>query len=126
MFLGRYISIHFWLLGVVLLMASFCFKGVVRPIFAVIAGLLIGLSRGSIAHNAYIYVSNMKGKEVVIPGIIDGDPIYKEGQTRFVASSDSGGSYYVSIRREVAISDGDKIVVSGKLSDGFGVYVAAI
>ena len=107
-------------------MASFCFKGVIRPIFAVIAGLLIGLSRGSISHNAYIYVSNMKGKEVVISGIIDGDPVYKEGQTRFVVSNDSGGSYYVSIRREVVISDGDKIVASGKLSDGFGVYVAAI
>ena len=107
-------------------MASFCFKGILRPIFAVMAGLLIGLSRGSIAHNAYIYVSDMKGKEVTISGIVNGDPIYKERQTRFVVSGSSGGSYYVSVRREMAISDGDKIVVSGKLSDGFGVYVAAI
>ena len=124
--LGRFAAVRLAVFAVIFLIFSFCFKGIVRPIFAIIAGLLVGLSRGAVVYDLYDYLANESGREVVIIGNISNYPTEKEEKIRFELSSERGDIFYVTTSNGVSLGYGDRVTVKGKISEGFGKYPIAI
>ena len=100
-------------------------------VVALIAGMVLAFFRVSAELKGQDYVRQLWGMEVVVGGVIDGDPETDEGVTKFKIKDlkfgeegvESTGSLYVSGARNEELARGDKVVLSGKLSEGFGTYV---
>ncbi len=99
----------------------------------IIAGLLIGLWRGSVVSSQLRVFEHIVGRTVTISGnVIDdpndgnhGDMDIRLGHLS-VGAQPVPGKLWVSTIVNVKILRGDVVTVKGKLSDGFGSYPAAM
>lgn len=102
-------------------------------ILALVAGIVLAFFRISFNLLDEEYVRQFYGQTIEVAGIVDGDPDMddgttklKLGQLRFGEESNTkNGVSFVSLKTNTKIERGDKLLLKGRLSDGFGVYVGS-
>ncbi|MBR3138679.1 ComEC/Rec2 family competence protein [Candidatus Saccharibacteria bacterium] len=118
-------------LAVVLLMVVYLKPKYVFLVFALIAGMILIFFRTAGELKDEAYVRQFDGLNVVVTGTINGDPESDELITKFkltkLAFGESGeyevdSSVYVSVNKNEELARGDRIVLEGKMLDGFGTY----
>ena len=99
----------------------------------VIAGGLLGLWRGSVAQHDISMYSNQFGQHVRLTGKVTEDPeTNKRGELvlRLGAISDHGrslgGELWVTTSNHPGLQRSDRVVIDGKLTEGFGSFAASI
>jgi competence protein ComEC len=102
--------------------------------FVVIAGLVIGLWRGSITQMELTPYHRLVGHSATITGTVTEDvDIGKDDEATIIRLKVSEieqrpmtGNIWVSTTTTADIKRGDHITVNGKLSDGFGSFAASV
>jgi competence protein ComEC len=101
--------------------------------FIVVAGLLIGLWRGSILQSQLEIYKNIIGHQVQLAGVIGDDPDSgKHGEVllRLASVTINGhavaGKAWISTSRASDMKRSDKVIVSGKASEGFGSFAVSM
>jgi len=99
----------------------------------VIAGLLVGLWRGSLLESQLVVYENMMNHTVTLSGKVTDDPDAgqrDETLLRLGNISVDGhmvsGKVWVSAEKAGDIKRGDRVTVQGAVSEGFGSFAAAI
>ena len=99
----------------------------------IVAGLLIGLWRGSVLDGELAVYQQLYGKSVEISGTVSDDPdVGERGESRLRLTHLSlqgeriSGKLWASLDRAGDIKRGDIVVVSGVLDKGFGGFAAVI
>lgn len=98
----------------------------------VVAGVLISLVRISGELVGQSVVKKYVGEAVEIVGIIKADPDTDESGTKYkltkliINGKSVRGTIFVSGGKDEKLERGDKVVLSGKMSGGFGVYAGAM
>ncbi len=96
-----------------------------------VAGMVVSFFRVANELAGENYVRQFFSQNIIVSGVIDGDAETDEAGTNFkikdLCFGESGeyktaGSIYVSGFRNSKIMRGDTVVLSGKLSEGFGIY----
>ncbi len=126
----NYFSSSIWILGMsFLLVFAFLKPKFSFMVIALIAGMILAFFRVSAELESENYIRQFYGQTVQVSGEIDGDPETDEGGTKFKLKNlefggefKTGGSLYISERKNEKLARGDKIELSGKLSEGFGTY----
>ena len=106
-------------------------------IIALVAGMILALFRISDEVYDGNYIKQFYGQEIQLMGVVDGDPGTSEKDVSFKlknlrfgegCTDDDGdcynvsGSLYVSGGKDEALMRGDTIILSGKLTEGFGTF----
>lgn len=100
-------------------------------VIALIAGMILAFFRSSIELIGENYVRQFYGQTVIVSGVIDGDPETDESGTKFKLKDlkfgengeySTSGNLYISEYKNEKLARGDIIVLSGKMSAGFGTY----
>ena len=123
-----------WLVVGVLILTIALWKRLVMIIpMAIIAGLLIGLWRGSVMSSQLAIYKNVVGKTVVIAGKVADDPDDdSHGVTKLRIGDVTAGGHsvagkvWVSTHARAPIKRGDIVTVKGKVSEGFGSFGATM
>lgn len=123
-----------WLVVVVLLLVlTFWQRNLSVVPLVVLAGLLVGLMRGSVTQSEMSVYQKLIGREAIFSGVISED--VNEGEKgelvlRLDNLSMSGdslpGKIWVSLGGSVELRRSDRVTVSGELSEGFGSFAAAM
>lgn len=99
----------------------------------IIAGIILGLWRGSILESQLIIYQSIIDKQVTLSGTVGDDPdVGKHGEMLLRLNSvavnrhDIAGKVWISLDRDGDIKRGDHVVVSGRISEGFGNFSAVI
>lgn len=118
------------LLGLILIAAV---SRVYMIVVAVVAGMLIGLWRGSVATNELYAYSELIGKSVSVTATISDDiDTNARGQlvmrlaANTIDSHPLKGSLWVTTNGRAKLRRSDHVIVEGKLSDGFGSFAATM
>ncbi len=96
-----------------------------------ILGMVTAFFRISGGLDSEDYVRQFYGLEVVVEGVIKGDPETNEKGTNFrmvdlrfgEEKIKAKGSLYVSVAKNEQIARGDRVIIEGKMLEGFGTYV---
>ena len=96
---------------------------------ALIAGMIIAWFRISSELYGQDYIRQFYGKDVIVSGVVDGDPEEDEGDVKLkikdLRFGEEGisvkGNIYMTIRK-VEVARADEITVVGKMLEGFGTY----
>ncbi len=96
---------------------------------ALIAGMVIAWFRVSAELYGEDYIRQFYGKNVVVSGVVDGDPEEDEGDMKLklkdLKFGEEGinvkGNIYMTVRK-VEVARADEVMVAGKLLEGFGTY----
>ncbi|MCA9327618.1 ComEC/Rec2 family competence protein, partial [Candidatus Saccharibacteria bacterium] len=98
-----------------------------------VAGLFIGLWRGSILENQLVVYESIIGNQVLLEGTVGDDPdVGKHGEVLLrlngvvVKNHPVAGKIWISLDRGGDIKRGDRVAVTGKATEGFGNFSAAI
>ena len=97
---------------------------------AMIAGIIMAFYRVNGELNGAEYVRGFYGKDVIVRGAVDGDPVLGDGELKMkIRDLEFGnekvkvkGSLYMKLRDGVDVRRADRIMVSGEILEGFGVY----
>ena len=100
-------------------------------VLAVVAGMILSFVRVAGELSGEDYVRRLYGHEVVVAGVVSGDPETDEGVTKLKLTDlrfgeekvRSAGSIYVTLGKNEELAREDRVVLSGKMSEGFGTYV---
>lgn len=99
----------------------------------IIAGLLIGLWRGSVVSSQLFVYKNLQGKVATINGTVVDDPDQgNHGETQLriggvtIRGRSVAGKVWVSTSAKVVMKRGDSVTVKGKMGQGFGSFPATI
>lgn len=101
--------------------------------FLIIAGVLIGLWRGSISQNELAQFKPLYGKNISFSGVVKDDvDTGSSGQivirldNLVVDDNKLSGVLYITATTEATIKRGDELSISGKLAEGFGSFAGVI
>ena len=101
--------------------------------FIVIAGLVIGLWRGSVTQQELAPYHHLIGRQLSISGIVTEDVDIGKNEELIMRlrvtklqDQTAGGAIWVSTSTKADIKRGDYVTVEGKLSEGFGSFAASI
>lgn len=131
---SNYFSEIFWLvIGLALTGVVFINRTKKIILMAIIAGLILGLWRGSaiiISEQAYTpYI----GERVSLTGIVAEDTAFSAGGDQRlklkniqIQNQSVSGSIWISTKDNTEIKRSDKVVFEGQLSDGFGGFSATM
>lgn len=121
-----------WFISVSVLLLLFAYfkPWFVFTIISLIAGMILAFFRVSSELYGESYIRQYFGQTVLVAGVIDGDAETDEGGTSFKLSELRFGEEEVFVRGSLYISEykneklarGDKVVLEGKLAEGFGTY----
>ncbi len=98
---------------------------------ALIAGMMSAFFRGAEELKGESYIRQFYGQMVVVAGVIEGDPETDESSTKFKLKDlkfgednmhEIHGNLYISEYKNEKLARGDEVILSGKLSEGFGTY----
>ncbi len=99
----------------------------------IIAGLFIGLWRGSVLQSQLEVYQNVIGHQVQLNGVISDDPDSgKHGEVLLrlanvtINGHSTMGKVWVSTSHAGSLKRSDKVIVSGELGEGFGSFAAAM
>jgi len=126
-------SILWLVVGVVLLGVILWRRSVYLVPLVVLAGLAIGLWRGSLTQSQLSVYQNLIGHQMQLQGKVSDDPdVGKKDETLLrlnevqVYGHRLAGKIWVSTGKADEIKRGDVVMVSGTLSPGFGSFAAAM
>ena len=100
-------------------------------VLALMAGMVLAFVRSSQELVGEEYIRQFYGKNIVVSGVIDGDPETDGEMTKFKLKElkfgeegeyTASGSLYISGNKNEELARGDNVVLKGKLAEGFGVY----
>ena len=98
---------------------------------AFVAGMVLAFFRVTSELDGENYVRQFFGLDVVVQGVVDGDPETDEKGTKVKLTGlkfgDDGayettGSIFVSLRQNEKIRRSDSLILEGKMEEGFGTY----
>lgn len=120
-----------WLgFAVLVLVLIYLFPRVVFVGVAVVVGMIMVWFRVSSELYGQDYARQFYGQEVMVSGVVDGDPEEDEGDVKLKITELKFGEEGISVKgslymtlRKVEVQRGDEVVVSGKMLEGFGTYV---
>ena len=108
---------------------AFVFRGVGRILFAFIVGLLVALTRYQSIYRTQAFLDSHKNQEVKIIATVASDPNLKNKNWRFsvanigIDEQKLDCAFYVSLSSDFDKPQrGDRLVLQGKLLEGFGEY----
>ena len=120
-----------WIVLVVVLLAI----GYIKPrlafvVIALVVGMIMAFVRVASELVGQDYINQLLGKDVLVIGEVKGDPEYDDGEVKMKISNlgfgddeiKTSGSIYVKVGEEVDVRQGDKVILKGKLLNGFGTY----
>lgn len=125
---------HIWLVGAVVLMGLCLWsRWMLGVVFIVIAGGLLGLWRGSVLSNELQPYELFRGQQVQVSGVVRDDVerdrhgamLLRVGDTT-LDTHQLPGLFRVTLNSDADIKRGDRILVNGKLSEGFGGFAATM
>ena len=128
----NYFASPVWVVfGAVLMVVGYLRPRCVMMMLAVVAGMVLAFGRIASELAGENYVRGLCGYEVVVSGVVEGDPETDEnvtklklGDSRFGEEGmEAAGSIYVTMNENEELAREDKVTLSGKMSDGFGTYV---
>ncbi len=124
--------ISFWWLifAISLLFFGFLKPKIVFLTLALVAGMILAFFRVATEFVGEDYIKQFYGQTVLITGTVDGDPNTDEKGTKIKLINlrfgeekrEATGSIYLTLRENREVKRSDDLVVSGKLSEGFGIY----
>ena len=127
-------SSYWWLAGAVMVMVA-CFSVARRWVVVamIIAGVLVGLWRGSLGQQDIAVYQPMIGKHVQLEGVViedpetskQGDLVLRVGRIANHGRTISGG-IWVTTKNHPGLQRSDHIAIDGKLTPGFGSFVASM
>jgi competence protein ComEC len=123
-----------WLMGALGLMGIGLWRHKVYALpFLLIAGGMVGLWRGSLGQQELAPYASLIGYEATVTGAITEDPDLGKNGELVLRLSDLGidnhsmaGNIWVSAAARPDIKRGDIVTLKGKLSEGFGSFVASM
>lgn len=101
-------------------------------VIAFLAGMILAFVRVAGELSGEEYIRQFYGKTVVVSGVINGDAetdeggtTFKVGELRFGGNGEyaAEGSLYISGYKNEELMRSDRVVLKGRLDEGFGVYV---
>ena len=129
----NYFASPVWIgLVVILFVFAYLKPKYVFVVVMVVAGMVLAFYRVAGELVGEDYVRQFYGQTVVVMGVIAADPVTDEEGTNFKLKElkfgeggeyAAGGSIYVGGRKNEDLAWGDTVMLSGKLSEGFGAYV---
>lgn len=131
---GRLFASLSWLLtGVALCVFAYLKQRRYVVLFALIGGVLIGLWRGGVEQAALIHYEGLQGRTVTLSGEVSedvdndkrGKDVLRLKRIRY-AERDLPGMVWVTTNRPMGVQRSDRIVIEGKLSEGFGTFAASM
>lgn len=134
LFYSEYYGFEWLFIGLCLTFISITNKtGGLKLLLAILAGVSIGLWRGSNLIADQFPLSSYQEQTVVVQGSIVEDPTYNvDGELRFkvdqivINNEVSSGEIWVSVSKNTDIKRSDTVVLYGELSKGFGNIPAAM
>ena len=135
--IGFFVSTMWVFLAVGALVWVYLIPRMGSVIIALVAGMILALFRISDEVYDGNYIKQFYGQEIQLMGVVDGDPGTSEKDVSFKlknlrfgegCTDDDGdcynvsGSLYVSGGKDEALMRGDTIILSGKLTEGFGTF----
>jgi len=131
--LGAFTEIVWLLTGLLLCASCFIWGYSWMILFALTGGLLIGLWRGSSAETALTAYEQLRGKTIVINGIVSDDADEdKQGNTVMRLKDISFGEHHlpgqlwISLAKKLPVERSDRVTVRGALTDGFGTFSSSM
>lgn len=127
----NYFNSTIWLYSIgLLLIYSYIKPKYVFLIISLICGMILAFFRISFELKGLDYMRQLYNQAVIVSGIIEGDPETSETGTSFKIADlrfseeeiKCSGNIYVSSYKNETIERGDKIVLKGKFTEGFGTY----
>ena len=123
-------SVWWCVFAIVLLVVAYVKPKLVFVVVALLVGMVLAFSRVSMELKGEDYVRRLVDADVVVEGVINGDPETDENMTKFKLKGlkfgeekvESSGSVYVSVRKNEDLRRGDTVVLEGKMGAGFGTY----
>lgn len=119
------------LLACALLIIAYLRPRIAFIIIALLAGLILSFWRASGELIGEEYIRGFYNQEIVVTGIIEGDPSHDESATKFKLSQLKfgeraekvvAGNLYVSTSINENLHRSDTVTLQGKLLNGFGTY----
>lgn len=120
-----------WILFAISLLVFAYFKPKAAFIvIAFLAGMVLAFFRVSSELFGQDYIRQFYGQTVLVSGAISGDPVTDADGTKIKLTDlkfgreevSSSGNLYISEYKNEDLARGDRIMVSGALSEGFGTY----
>ena len=127
----NYFGSAWWcVLAGLLLVVAYLKPKVVFMVVVFLAGMVMVFFRVSVELVGEDYIRGLYDAEVLVEGIISGDPETDEGVTNFKLTGlkfgeekvETSGSIYVTSGKNEELKRGDKVVLEGKMGAGFGAY----
>lgn len=134
-FIGQtfFASVVWLLVGLILAGVVLWRRAVYLVPLIIIAGLIVGLWRGSILQSQLVVYNRLIGNVVTVSGSVTDDPdIGQHGEVLLrlgniaIDSHEVAGKIWVSMAHAGDIKRGDKVTAEGKLGSGFGSFAATI
>lgn len=98
-----------------------------------LAGVLLGLWRSSLALAELAPYANLTGHIAVVEGVVEEDPAIDKKhmmilrlQVRTIAGHTIPGKLWVTTKPTAQLKRGMEVAVKGKITEGFGTYAASI
>lgn len=130
---GLFSGTQWLLLGCVLLLPLVKQQKLWMVVLAVLAGVILGLWRASVGQVGMEQYEGLVGQRVEVSGRITEDPdIDKRGMTVLrltdinIHERQLPGNIWVTMAKNDALRRSDRVVVDGKMTDGFGSFSGAI
>ena len=128
----RWFDSGIWILFAVVIFVIMYLKPRIWSMFLVgVTGMILGFFRVGLELKGADYIGELVGKTVVVSGVVSGDPVTDEKGTKVKLTGlkfgengeyESAGSLYATLRKNEEIRRSDVLVLSGKMSEGFGSY----
>ena len=99
-----------------------------------VVGMVLAFCRVASELNGENYIRGLYDREVVVEGVISGDPVTDEEMTKFKLANlrfgeekiASGGNLYVSVGKNDGLAREDGVVLKGNIGVGFGTYAGTL
>ena len=121
-----------WIGCVVAVMVIAYFRPkVVFVVLTLVAGMIFAFVRcsGELVNEEYI--ATLYGQNVIVCGVIDGDPEVEDDATKYKLKDlkfgedgeyTASGSIFITGMKNENLARGDKVMLKGKMKEGFGTY----
>lgn len=130
---GRFLALSWLVTAIALLSVSLVNRRLAFIPLAIVAGLLIGLWRGSSLYPTELVYKQFLNRKVSLSGVVSDDVVYApDGSLQIklknikLEGQNLKGQVWVSAESNLSIKRSDNLQISGKLSKGFGNFSAAI
>ena len=127
----NYFASGVWILFALLLLGfAFWKPKLAFVVIALVAGMILMFFRASAELYGEDYIRQFYGQEVVVSGVVDGDPNSDEKGTKVKLKDlkfgeeevEARGSIYLTLKYSSEVARADEMTVAGKLLEGFGTY----